>query len=226
MSEIILEAKNINRHYQIGDHDLHVLKDVSFQIEAGKTVAIVGPSGSGKSTCLSLTAGLDEPSSGEIFLCGENLQKMNEDQRAALRSKNVGFIFQSFQLLPTLTALENVMVPMELQGGAGKETEAKARKLLEEVGLKDRWEHYPNQLSGGEQQRVAIARAFINEPKVLFADEPTGNLDTETGSHIEESLFSLNEKYGTTLVLVTHDNELAAKMQQVIRLKGGVICSE
>lgn len=226
MSEIILEAKNINRHYQIGDHDLHVLKDVSFQIEAGKTVAIVGPSGSGKSTCLSLTAGLDEPSSGEILLCGENLQKMNEDQRAALRSKYVGFIFQSFQLLPTLTALENVMVPMELQGGADKETEAKARKLLEEVGLKNRWEHYPNQLSGGEQQRVAIARAFINEPKVLFADEPTGNLDTETGSHIEESLFSLNEKYGTTLVLVTHDNELAAKMQQVIRLKGGVVCSE
>lgn len=226
MSEVILEAKNLNRYYHIGEHDLHVLKDVSFKIEEGKTVAIVGPSGSGKSTCLSLTAGLDEPSSGEIFLCGENLQKMNEDERAALRSKHVGFIFQSFQLLPTLTALENVMVPMELQGASGAETEEKAKKLLSEVGLKDRFEHYPNQLSGGEQQRVAIARAFINDPKVLFADEPTGNLDTETGKHIEESLFKLNEKYGTTLILVTHDNELAAKMQQVIRLKGGVISSE
>ena len=226
MSEVILEAKNLNRFYRIGEHHLHVLKDVSFNIEAGKTVAIVGPSGSGKSTCLSITAGLDEPSSGEINLCGENLQKMNEDERAALRSKNVGFIFQSFQLLPTLTALENVMVPMELQGASGSDTEEKAKTLLAEVGLQDRLEHYPNQLSGGEQQRVAIARAFINDPKVLFADEPTGNLDTETGKHIEESLFKLNEKYGTTLILVTHDNELAAKMQQVIRLKGGVVSSE
>jgi putative ABC transport system ATP-binding protein len=226
MSEIILEARNINRYYQVGDHNLHVLKDVSFKIERGMTAAIVGPSGSGKSTCLSLTAGLDEPSEGEIFLCGQSLQNINENERAALRSREVGFIFQSFQLLSTLTALENVMVPMELQGKSCKETKDRAKMLLKEVGLEERLDHYPAQLSGGEQQRVAIARAFVNKPSILFADEPTGNLDTATGKSIQESLFKMNKQFGTTLILVTHDNELAAKMQKVIRLKAGRVCSE
>lgn len=223
MEELILEAKVLNRFYEMGNHQLHVLKDVSFSICKGKTAAIVGPSGSGKSTCLSIAAGLDDPSSGEVSLCGQNLQNMTEDERAELRSKKVGFIFQAFQLLPTLTALENVMVPMELQGKTEASTKAKAIQLLEEVGLKERLDHYPGQLSGGEQQRVAIARAFINQPEILFADEPTGNLDTETGKAVEESLLKLNEQYGTTLIMVTHDNDLAAKMQQIIRLKGGVI---
>jgi putative ABC transport system ATP-binding protein len=226
MNQIILEARNINRFYQVGTEKLHVLKDVSFAIEKGSTVAIVGPSGSGKSTCLGIAAGLDIPSSGEMLLCGRSLQNMTEDERAALRGARVGFIFQSFQLLSTLTALENVMVPMELQGKTGKDVETRARQLLDEVGLSARLDHYPSQLSGGEQQRVAIARAFINNPEILFADEPTGNLDTETGRHIEASLREMNRIHGTTLVLVTHDTELAGRMQQTIRLKGGVVCSE
>jgi putative ABC transport system ATP-binding protein len=224
MSETILEAKNLNRFYESRGHKLHVLKDVSFKIEAGLTLAIVGPSGSGKSTLLGLAAGLDEPSNGEVILCGQSLKGLNEDQRAALRNKHVGFIFQSFQLLGTLTALENVMVPMELQGKHGKQVEEEARQLLADVGLAERVMHYPAQLSGGEQQRVAIARAFINQPSILFADEPTGNLDSETGSSIEESLFKMNRQYGTTLVLVTHNNELAAKTERIIRLKAGALC--
>lgn len=223
MSETILESRNINRFYRAGDHELHVLKDVSFKIYKGETVSIVGPSGSGKSTLLGITAGLDEASSGEIILCGLALGILNEDERALLRGEKVGFIFQSFQLLSTLTALENVMVPVELRKKPGKEIEEKARALLKDVGLEDRVHHYPSQLSGGEQQRVAIARAFINEPDILFADEPTGNLDSETGASIEKKLFDMNKKYGTTLILVTHDNELAAKTDRVIRLKGGVI---
>ncbi len=223
MSETILESRNINRFYLTGDHELHVLKDVSFTIAKGETVSIVGPSGSGKSTLLGITAGLDEPSSGEIILCGKSLSGLSEDERALLRGENVGFIFQSFQLLSTLSALENVMVPIELRQKPGKEIEEKARALLKDVGLEDRVSHYPSQLSGGEQQRVAIARAFINEPDMLFADEPTGNLDSETGTSIEEQLFNMNKKYGTTLILVTHDNELAEKTDRMIRLKGGVI---
>ena len=223
MSETILQARNVNRIYNTGSHELHVLKEISFDIKKGETVAIVGPSGSGKSTLLGITAGLDQPTSGEISLCGKVLNGLTEDERALLRGKNVGFIFQSFQLLATLTALENVMVPLELLGKSSRDTEAKARELLTDVGLEDRLDHYPAQLSGGEQQRVAIARAFINEPDILFADEPTGNLDSETGIHIEEQLFNMNKKYGTTLILVTHDNELAAKTERVIRLKGGAI---
>jgi putative ABC transport system ATP-binding protein len=223
MSETILNAIKLNRFYKTGGHKLHVLKDVNFTIDKGVTVSIVGPSGSGKSTLLGLAAGLDEPSSGEVVLCGQSLKGLNEDKRAALRSLHVGFIFQSFQLLSTLTALENVMVPMELQGKNGKDVEELARQLLDDVGLGERVTHYPAQLSGGEQQRVAIARAFINKPEILFADEPTGNLDTETGGHIEDSLFKMNEQYGTTLILVTHNNELAAKTERVIRLKAGEI---
>lgn len=226
MSETILETRNINRIYNTGSHELHVLKDVSFKIKKGETVSIVGPSGSGKSTLLGITAGLDEASSGDVLLCGKSLKGLSEDDRALLRGEKVGFIFQSFQLLSTLSALENVMVPIELRQKPGKEIEAKARALLEDVGLGDRLSHYPTQLSGGEQQRVAIARAFINEPQILFADEPTGNLDSETGIHIEEQLFNMNKKYGTTLILVTHDSELAQKTDRMIRLKGGVVVSE
>ena len=223
MSETILEARNIKRTYDTGYHKLDVLKNVNFEINRGETVSIVGPSGSGKSTLLGITAGLDEPTGGEIFLCGSSLSGLSEDDRALLRGKKVGFIFQSFQLLATLTALENVMVPLELLGKNGKDIENRAKELLTDVGLGDRLDHYPSQLSGGEQQRVAIARAFINDPEILFADEPTGNLDRETGQHIEEQLFAMNKKYGTTLILVTHDNELAEKTERVIRLKGGEI---
>lgn len=223
MSETILQARNVNRIYKTGSHELHVLKEITFEIKKGETVAIVGPSGSGKSTLLGIAAGLDQPTSGEISLCGKVLNGLSEDERALLRGKNVGFIFQSFQLLATLTALENVMVPLELLGQSSRATEEKAKVLLKDVGLEDRMDHYPAQLSGGEQQRVAIARAFINEPDILFADEPTGNLDSETGVHIEEQLFDMNKKYGTTLILVTHDNELAGRTERVIRLKGGAI---
>ena len=223
MSETILEARGIKRTYDTGYHKLDVLKNVNFEINRGETVSIVGPSGSGKSTLLGITAGLDEPTEGVIVLCGSSLSGLTEDERALLRGKKVGFIFQSFQLLSTLTALENVMVPLELLGKNGKDIEKRAKELLTDVGLGDRLDHYPSQLSGGEQQRVAIARAFINDPEILFADEPTGNLDRETGQHIEEQLFAMNKKYGTTLILVTHDNELAEKTERVIRLKGGEI---
>ncbi len=225
MVETILQAKNIRRTYDTGQHKLEVLKGVSFEITQGESVAIVGPSGSGKSTLLGIAAGLDEPSSGEIILAGAVLNKLSEDARAKLRGEKVGFIFQSFQLLSTLTALENVMVPLELIGKNGKEITARAKELLADVGLADRITHYPSQLSGGEQQRVAIARAFMNNPQILFADEPTGNLDRKTGEHIEEMLFTMNKKYGTTLIIVTHDTELAEKTDRIIRLKGGEIVS-
>ena len=220
----ILDLQNVSKTYQSGSRKLTVLDQVTFSIQAGETIAIVGPSGSGKTTLLGLCAGLDSSSTGSVVLNGEFLEKLNEDQRAAVRSRDVGFIFQNFQLLPTLTALENVMVPLELK----KRTNAKekAMELLEKVGLKDRATHYPTQLSGGEQQRVSIARAFANAPKILFADEPTGNLDTETGTMIENLIFDLNKEQGTTLVLVTHDLELAAKTQRIVHIKGGKIQEE
>ena len=220
----ILDLQNVSKTYQSGSRKLTVLDQVTFSIQAGETIAIVGPSGSGKTTLLGLCAGLDSSSTGSVVLNGESLEKLNEDQRAAVRSRDVGFIFQNFQLLPTLTALENVMVPLELK----KRTNAKekAMELLDKVGLKDRATHYPTQLSGGEQQRVSIARAFANAPKILFADEPTGNLDTETGAMIENLIFDLNKEQGTTLVLVTHDMELAAKTQRIVHIKGGKIQEE
>jgi putative ABC transport system ATP-binding protein len=217
----ILDLQNVSKTYQSGSRKLTVLDQVTFSIQPGETIAIVGPSGSGKTTLLGLCAGLDSSSTGSVVLNGEALENLNEDQRAAVRSRDVGFIFQNFQLLSTLTALENVMVPLELK----KRTNAKekAMELLDKVGLKDRATHYPTQLSGGEQQRVSIARAFANAPKILFADEPTGNLDTETGAMIENLIFDLNKEQGTTLVLVTHDLELAAKTQRIVHIKGGKI---
>ena len=221
MSESILEVCDIVKTYHLQGHDLEVLKGVSFSIREGEVVAITGSSGSGKSTLLGLCAGLDQSDGGKIELCEQDLQAMTEDERAILRCQSIGFIFQSFQLLSTLTALENVMVPLELQGRANRESEALAKELLKDVGLEARMDHYPTQLSGGEQQRVAIARAFINRPRVLFADEPTGNLDTETSEMIENQLFAMNEKYKTTLVLVTHDQDLARRAQRCLQMKGG-----
>ena len=215
----ILVAKNLSKAYRSGEKTLTVLSDINLTISAEATCAIVGPSGSGKTTLLGLCAGLDRATSGSVTLNGVLLNDLSEDERAAVRGKHVGFVFQNFNLMPTLTALENVMVPLELQGekSAGK----RAVALLDQVGLADRQHHYPNQLSGGEQQRVSLARAFSNEPKILFADEPTGNLDEETGQHVEKLLFDLNRASGTTLVLVTHDLTLAEKTQRVLRMKGG-----
>ncbi|MEY3369119.1 MAG: hypothetical protein RI973_2274 [Bacteroidota bacterium] len=215
----MLKVQQLSKTYQSGSKLLTVLDSVSFDIPAGHTFSIVGPSGSGKTTLLGLCAGLDRASSGSVMLNGICIDDMDEDQRADVRSQFVGFVFQNFQLLPTLTALENVMVPMELQHRPG--AAAKALELLDRVGLADRHDHYPSQLSGGEQQRVALARAFSNDPKILFADEPTGNLDPETHDVVEKLLFDLNREMGTTLVLVTHDLELAAKTQQILKLKGG-----
>ena len=195
------------------------MHDITFDVERGQTFSIVGPSGSGKTTLLGLCAGLDAPNAGSVILCGQNLKNLDEDQRAQLRNEEVGFIFQNFQLLPTLTALENVSVPLELQGA--KDAIQKSKDLLEKVGLADRVHHYPSQLSGGEQQRVALARAFVNKPSILFADEPTGNLDTETGEKVIQLLLDLNKENGTTLVIVTHDLELANRTQQILTLKGG-----
>jgi putative ABC transport system ATP-binding protein len=215
----ILSVQNLTKTYQSGNRKLTVLENVSFEVAPGDTLAIVGPSGSGKTTLLGLCAGLDVSSGGSVSLNGQAMDKLTEDQRAKLRNDSVGFIFQNFQLLPTLTALENVMVPLELK--KRKDAKAKALELLEKVGLGDRVTHYPSQLSGGEQQRVSIARAFANEPKILFADEPTGNLDTETGEMIENLIFQLNEEEGTTLILVTHDPELAQRTNHIIHIKGG-----
>jgi len=202
---------------------LTVLHNVNMNIERGTSCAIVGPSGSGKTTLLGLCAGLDKPTSGNVLLNGVELGEKSEDERAAIRNRFIGFVFQTFQLVPTLTALENVMVPLELRGESTKGVKKKAQELLGDVGLADRTHHYPTQLSGGEQQRVAIARAFINQPEILFADEPTGNLDAETGEHIEDLLFALNKQQGTTLVLVTHDLELAKKCGRIISIKSGKI---
>ncbi|QYA26084.1 ABC transporter ATP-binding protein [Gramella sp. MT6] len=217
----ILSIQNLKKSYRSGSKELTVLEDISFEIEEKETFAIVGPSGSGKTTLLGLCAGLDQPDSGQIELCGTQLNDLNEDQRAILRNKKVGFVFQDFQLIPTLTALENVAVPLELRGDP--DATRIGKELLEKVGLGDRYDHYPSQLSGGEQQRVAVARAFSNKPEILFADEPTGNLDEETGKKVIELLIELNEESGTTLVIVTHDMELAQKTQRILRLKGGRI---
>ncbi len=220
----ILNVENLGKTYSSGTKQLQVLQEISFNVEERETFAIVGPSGSGKTTLLGLCAGLDRPDSGEISLCGTRLNSLNEDERAVLRNQKVGFVFQDFQLLPTLTALENVSVPLELQGV--KKASESARELLDKVGLGDRLHHYPSQLSGGEQQRVAVARAFSNRPSILFADEPTGNLDAATGEKIESLLFELNRELGTTLVIVTHDLELAQKTQKILRLKGGKIVAK
>ncbi|MFK7809628.1 MAG: ABC transporter ATP-binding protein [Saprospiraceae bacterium] len=215
----MLEVRNLTKTYQSGNKSLTVLDNISFTIPAGSSFSIVGPSGSGKTTLLGLCAGLDKASSGSVILNDTVIDKLNEDERAALRNQDVGFIFQNFQLIPTLTALENVMVPMELRGE--KDASKKAMNLLDRVGLAERHDHYPTQLSGGEQQRVSLARAFANQPKILFADEPTGNLDEATGEKVEQLLFDLNKDSGTTLVLVTHDLDLAAKTDHIIKLKGG-----
>ncbi len=212
-----------------GGRPLMVLRDIDLEIEAGGAVAVVGPSGSGKTTLLGLLAGLDLPSAGHVELDGQNLSELSEDERAAVRAEKVGFVFQSFQLIPTLTALENVLVPIELQDAAavnGADAEARAAELLERVGLGDRTHHYPAQLSGGEQQRVGLARAFANRPKILMADEPTGNLDADTGGHVIDLMVKLNREEGTTLVLVTHDVELASKAHRIVRLSGGRVVSD
>ncbi|PRY86636.1 ABC transporter ATP-binding protein [Mongoliibacter ruber] len=217
----ILAVKNVSKTYKSGNRSLTVLDNVNFSVEPGQSIAIVGPSGSGKTTLLGLCAGLDAASQGSVMLVDRALEDLNEDERAEVRSQNIGFIFQNFQLLPTLTALENVMVPLELK--KRKDAREKATELLKKVGLEDRMTHYPTQLSGGEQQRVSIARAFANEPKILFADEPTGNLDTETGEMIEDLIFQLNQDQGTTLVLVTHDLDLAKRTNRIINIKGGKV---
>lgn len=222
--ETILNIQNVSKTYQSAGRTLTVLDNINFSAEAGSAISIVGPSGSGKTTLLGLCAGLDQSSSGSIELHNIKLDDLNEDQRAQVRNEYVGFIFQNFQLMPTLTALENVMVPLELRGE--KKIKSIAMDLLEKVGLADRAHHYPAQLSGGEQQRVSLARAFSNKPRILFADEPTGSLDAETSEKIIELIFGLNKEAGTTLVLVTHDNDLAAKTQRIIRIKGGRIVED
>ncbi|MCL4116795.1 UNVERIFIED_CONTAM: hypothetical protein GTU68_052362 [Idotea baltica] len=222
---MILEVNDVSKVYKSVNRSLTVLDKVNFAVDKGETVSIVGASGSGKTTLLGLCAGLDVSSYGNINLAGNNLNNKTENEKASIRNKHIGFIFQNFQLLPTLTALENVMLPLELQDRA-KEAGSKAKELLERVGLGDRKDHYPNQLSGGEQQRVSLARAFSNTPEILFADEPTGNLDDETSEVVEQLLFDLNKEHNTTLVIVTHDLELAQKTSRIIRLKGGKIISD
>ncbi|MFD2595333.1 ABC transporter ATP-binding protein [Sphingobacterium griseoflavum] len=221
MSKAILRVRNVTKSYGVGESAVTVLRDIDFSVAEGTSLAIVGPSGSGKTTLLGLCAGLDQSTSGDILLNDIALNGLHEDKLAAVRNAYVGFIFQNFQLLPTLTALENVMVPLELRGV--RNNKKTALELLEKVGLGHRSSHYPSQLSGGEQQRVALARAFANRPKILFADEPTGNLDAETGELVEQLLFDLNRSAGTTLILVTHDLELANKTDRVLSLKGGVM---
>jgi putative ABC transport system ATP-binding protein len=220
----MLKVERLTKTYRATGGPLTVLHEVSFELAAGANVAIVGPSGSGKTTLLGLCAGLDRPTSGNVSIAGEAIGAMDEDARALVRNAHVGFVFQNFQLIPTLTALENVLVPVELAGDSSREAEARA--LLARVGLGERCDHYPVQLSGGEQQRVALARAFMNRPKILFCDEPTGNLDADTAALMVELIFGLNTERGTTLVLVTHDLELAKKCARVIRLKGGAVISD
>ena len=220
----MITVDNLQKTVAIADGELTILRGISFEIKPAESVAIVGVSGSGKSTLLGLLAGLDVASDGDVIIDGIALSTLDEDARAALRAEKVGFVFQSFQLLPALTALENVMLPLELAGRAS--ASATARDYLERVALGHRTDHYPTQLSGGEQQRVGLARAFIHNPDILFADEPTGNLDGETGAQIEHLLFDLNEKQGTTLVIVTHDKTLAQKCDRTIELKNGRILSD
>lgn len=215
----MLKVQRLSKTYPTPQGPLTVLHEIDFSLQAGETLAIVGPSGSGKTTLLSLCAGLDRPSSGEVVLADRSLSGLDEDARARVRNAHVGFVFQNFQLIPTLTALENVLVPLELRGESGQESAAKS--LLQRVGLGSREDHYPVQLSGGEQQRVALARAFINRPQILFCDEPTGNLDGETAKAMVDLIFGLNAERNTTLVLVTHDLELARRCQRCIRLRSG-----
>jgi len=226
MSKQILEINSLTKSFPSGDKVLTVLDDINFSIEKGISCAIVGPSGSGKTTLLGLCAGLDKPTSGTVRLNGKNISELDESKLSKIRNEQIGFVFQSFQLISTLTALENVMVPIELRGTPYKQVEKQAMELLTSVGLGDRVNHYPNQLSGGEQQRVGLARAFIHQPDILFADEPTGNLDGETGEQIEQLLFDLNRQQGTTLVIVSHDRELAQKCDRIIQLKNGSIVSD
>lgn len=224
MSTAVLQAENLTKIYRSAGRELVVLDSVSFAVNQGDSMAIIGPSGSGKTTLLGLCAGLDTATSGSLSLMGFKLNAMSEDDRAYLRNQYVGFVFQNFQLLPTLTALENVMVPLELRGT--RDAGQAALELLERVGLGSRSHHYPSQLSGGEQQRVAMARAFITNPRILFADEPTGNLDEENALHITELLFRMNKENGTTLVLVTHNLELAQRTQRILRMKGGKLVDD
>ncbi|HCB44377.1 MAG: ABC transporter [Pseudomonadales bacterium] len=224
MSDAVVIARHLNKVVTTSEAPLQILSDVNLSIQRGSSVAIVGASGSGKSTLLSLLAGLDLPSSGEVLLAGQSLTALDEDQRAALRGLEVGFVFQSFQLLDSLNAVENVMLPLELAGR--RDARQHATELLERVGLKARISHYPQQLSGGEQQRVAIARAFASEPAILFADEPTGNLDAATGQKITDLLFDLNREHGTTLILVTHDERLAARCERALHMQAGQLQAE
>jgi putative ABC transport system ATP-binding protein len=224
MSNVILRCQSLGRTYRSGGQNLTVLKDITFSLQQGEFLAILGPSGSGKTTLLGLLAGLDQPTAGSVHLDGQALGRMSEDERARLRVQKIGFVFQSFQLIPTLTAQENVQVPLELRGEA--DAGARARELLARVGLRGREHHYPAQLSGGEQQRVALARGFSSRPKLLFADEPTGNLDANTGATIIELMVNLNNELGTTLVLVTHDLDLAARAHRTIRLADGRIVAD
>lgn len=223
-SKNILTVENVHKIYQSAGKELNILNNINFSVASGSTMAITGPSGSGKTTLLGLCAGLDRATSGTVRLNDIRLDELSEDQRAAVRNNYVGFIFQNFQLMPTLTALENVMVPMELRGA--KNIRAHVMDLLDKVGLAERSHHYPVQLSGGEQQRVSLARAFSNKPAILFADEPTGNLDAETSVKIEKLLFELNTDAGTTLVIVTHDLDLAMRTSRIIKIKGGMIISD
>jgi len=220
----MLIAQQVTREYRSGDQNLAVLKDVSFTVEQGDFVAIVGPSGSGKTTLLGLLAGLDTPTRGKVILDGHDLTSMTENERARLRGEKVGFVFQTFQLIPTLTARENIAVPLELQGNDG--ASERARDLLEKVGLEERGHHFPMQLSGGEQQRVALARAFANSPRILFADEPTGNLDAATGGRVFDLLATLNRESGSTIILVTHDAALAGRASRIIRLSDGRVVDD
>ena len=220
----ILSVEHLSKFFKSGEQTLAVLRDVTFAIEAGSSCAIVGPSGSGKTTLIAICAGLERPSEGSVLIKAAALQRASEEELARIRNQSIGFIFQNFQLLPSLTALENVMVPAEIRGE--NHARSRAADLLKQVGLDGRLQHYPVQLSGGEQQRVAVARAFMNRPKILFADEPTGNLDAETAKEIVELIFDLNATSGTTLMLVTHDNELTQRAGRVIRLKGGKLLSD
>jgi putative ABC transport system ATP-binding protein len=220
----VLAAHNISKQVSSPEGSLTSLNDVSFNVSAGESIAVVGPSGAGKSTLLALLAGLDLPTSGHVVLNGANLSELGEDGRAGVRAESVGFVFQSFHLVPSLNALENVMLPLELAGG--EDARGASRKIIDKVGLGDRWSHYPAQLSGGEKQRVAIARAFATEPAVLFADEPTGNLDSRTGSNIMQLMFDLNRSSSTTLVLVTHDLSLAERCDRILSLDTGRLVSD
>lgn len=220
----LLRLANVSKQFFPSAGAVRALLDVSLSISAGQSCAVLGPSGSGKTTLIGLCAGLDSPTSGEIWLAGSPLHRLSEAERAALRLREIGFVFQSFHLIPTLTALENVLVPLELQGQ--RTAQSDARDLLSIVGLKDRSSHFPGQLSGGEQQRVALARAFVTKPKILFADEPTGNLDSDTAAFIQGMMFDLNRTLKTTLIIVTHDESLAAKTERIVRLRGGTILSD